>query len=152
MKTNEVTGRFREGQIGFGLEFGRPGIGCRLRETEPAIARFTALGISLEPNNPLTQLIEDPATGKLRDDVRDEKVLSAIVEAVTPLSKAQDVLQAVADISQEIDTVFSLGIISTSHPNDEFPHLREMQKAGITPSINGKTNIGLGRPLFQEES
>jgi hypothetical protein len=44
MKTNEVTRRFREGQIGFGLEFGRPGIGCHLKETEPAIARFTALG------------------------------------------------------------------------------------------------------------
>lgn len=152
MKTNEVTGRFREGQIGFGLEFGRPGIGCRLRETEAAIAMLTALGITLEPNNPLTQLIENPSTGRLRDDVRDEKVLSAIVEAVTPLSKAQDVLQAVVDISKQIDTVFSLGVISTAHPNGEFPHLAEMQKAGITPSINGKTNIGLGRPLFRAES
>lgn len=149
MKTNEVTGRFGQEQIGFGLEFGRPGIGCRLKETEPAIAKLTSLGITLEPNNPLTQLVEDPVTGRLRDDVRDEKVLSAIVEAVTPLSKAQDVLHTVIELSKQIDTVFSLGVISTARPNGEFPHILEMQKAGINPSINGKTNPGLGRPLYQ---
>ncbi len=37
MKTNDVTGRFKDGFVGVGLEFGRPGIGTRFREAEKAI-------------------------------------------------------------------------------------------------------------------
>ena len=149
MKTNEVTGRFKQGEIGFGLEFGRPGVGCRLKETEPAIAKLTRVGVLLEPKNPLTQLIEDPKTGRLRSDVREEKVLSAFVEAVTPLSKAQQVFQAVFEIAELTQTVFSLGVIGTVNADRAFPHIDEMKKAGLSPSINGKTNLGLGRPLYQ---
>ena len=34
MKTNDVTGRFADHQVGFGIELGRPGIGARLRDAE----------------------------------------------------------------------------------------------------------------------
>jgi ferredoxin len=52
MKTNDVTGRFREGFIGVGLEFGRPGTGTRLKETEKALKKLTRLGVELEPHIP----------------------------------------------------------------------------------------------------
>ncbi|MCO5761281.1 MAG: hypothetical protein NHG36_07190, partial [Chromatiaceae bacterium] len=74
MKTNDVTGRFKDGFIGIGLEFGRPGIGTRFREAEKAIKKLVPLGIHLEPNNPLTQLIANPRTGELNPEILDEKV------------------------------------------------------------------------------
>jgi len=148
MKTNDVTGRFREGFIGLGLEFGRPGLGTRLSEPEKAIKRLVGLGIELEPHNPLTQLIEDKSTGRLKPEVRGEKVLSAIVECIVPLERAQDVLAEVREIAREVDTVFSLDLIGKVGGGGEIPLLEEIEKAGLTRSANGKVNVGLGRPRF----
>lgn len=150
MKTNEVTGRFREGFVGLGLEFGRPGTGCRLREVEPAVRKLASLGVKLEPKNPLTQILADPEEGRIREDVRNEKVLSAIVEAVVPLKACQAVFQAVKEIAREVETVFSMGVITKVAGDGSYPSVEEMEKAGIAPSINGKVNLGLGRPPFRK--
>ncbi len=148
MKTNDVTGRFREGMIGIGLEFGRPGVGTRLREAEAAIRRLLPLGVALEPNNPLTQLIADPATGALKPEVRDEKVLSAIVEAIVPEEAFERVLAEVRAIAAAADTVISLGVIGKAAADGRVPAAEAMRRAGITPSVNGKVNVGLGRPPY----
>lgn len=150
MKTNEVTGRFRDGYIGVGMEFGRPGTGTRLREPEKAIKRLAEMGIELEPLNPLTQLIENKETGELKKDILNEKVLSAIVECIVPLDKAQEVFAAVMEIAGEIDTVFSLDLICKVAPNGRIPLIQELEKARVVSSINGKVNVGLGRPLFRQ--
>jgi ferredoxin len=150
MKTNEVTGRFKDGFIGIGLEFGRPGVGCRLREAEPAIRRLVSLGVKLEPKNPLTQIVADFQNGRIQEDVRNEKVLSAIVEAVVPLKQCQAVFQAVKGLSKEVETVFSVGVITRVAGDGSYPSVDEMKRAGIGPSINGKVNLGLGRPFFEE--
>lgn len=152
MKTNEVTGRYKLNQVGIGLEFGRPGVGVRLRETEKAIMRFTQMGIALEEKNPLTQLIEDKKTGKLRNDVLNEKVLSAIVEFVIPAERLGEVLKAVEEIASETNTVFSLDLISRARNDGTIPLLEDARKLGIKLSPNGKVNVGLGRPLFVENA
>jgi NAD-dependent dihydropyrimidine dehydrogenase PreA subunit len=149
MKTNDVTGRFKDGFVGIGLEFGRPGIGTRFREAEKAIKKLLPLGVHLEPNNPLTQLIADPHTGALKPEVLDEKVLSTIVEAIIPLGRFQQVMAAVRQIAAETDTVFSFDVIGKVAPDGSIPAAQEMRKAGIRPSFNGKMNVGLGRPPFQ---
>lgn len=148
MKTNDVTGRFRPGFIGIGLEFGRPGIGTRLRETERAIRRLLPLGVVLEPKNPLTQLIADPKTGALKPEVRDEKVLSAIVEAIVPEEAFGRILEEVRAIAAEADTVISVGVIGKAAADGRVPAAEAMRRAGLTPSVNGKVNVGLGRPLY----
>ncbi|MBI5029495.1 MAG: 4Fe-4S binding protein [Chloroflexi bacterium] len=149
MKTNEVTGRFWDGYIGIGLEFGRPTLGCRLKETEKAFKRLLPLGLMLEPKNPLTQLIADPKTGALKPEVREEKVLSAIVEGIVPLENAERVFKAVKELAEEIDTVFSFDVIGKVAPDGQIPARDAMQQAGFAPSVAGKTNVGLGRPLFK---
>jgi NAD-dependent dihydropyrimidine dehydrogenase PreA subunit len=150
MKTNEVTGRFKHGFVGLSLEFGRPGLGCRLKDVEPAVQKLFSMGIELEPCNPLTQIIDNDLTGRIREDVRNEKVLSAIIEALIPIHLCQDVFAALKEISGQVDTVFSVAVISKLSANGENPAMAEIMKAGLTPSINGKINLGLGRPLFQE--
>jgi len=149
MKTNDVTGRFRAGMIGIGLEFGRPGVGTRLREAEAAIRRLLPLGVALEPNNPLTQLIADPATGALKSEVREEKVLSAIVEAIVPEEAFERVLAEVRAIAAAADTVISLGVIGKVAADGRVPAAEAMRRAGISPSLNGKVNVGLGRPAYR---
>jgi Pyruvate/2-oxoacid:ferredoxin oxidoreductase delta subunit len=149
MKTNEVTGRYQDGYIGLGLEFGRPGLGCRLKETEVALKKLLPLGFMLEPKNPLTQLLADPQTGELKPEVREEKVLSAIVEGLIPLEKAGPIFEAIKELAEEIDTVFSLDVIGKVAPDGSIPVRDAMSASGFTPSINGKTNVGLGRPLFE---
>ncbi|MBW1765965.1 MAG: 4Fe-4S dicluster domain-containing protein [Deltaproteobacteria bacterium] len=149
MKTNDVTGRFRDGYIGVGLELGRPGTGTRFREVEKVIQRFVGMDIELEPLNPVTQLIANKQTGELCEGVLDEKVLSAIVEFTVPIERAQEVFSAVKEVAGEIDTVFSLDLICKVSHQGEIPIMREIDKAGLVRSLNGKVNVGLGRPLFQ---
>lgn len=149
MKTNDVTGRFRDGFIGIGMEFGRPGIGTYFRDAEKAIKKLLPLGVSFEPLNPLTQLISNPHTGELKQEVLHERVLSAIVEFTIPIEKAQEVFRAIKEIAREIDTVFSLDLICKVAPQGDIPLLKELEKAGLSHSANGKVNVGLGRPLFK---
>lgn len=151
MKTNDVTGRFKDGYIGIGLEFGRPGTGTRLSQPEKAIKKLLALGVELEPQNPLTQLIENMETGDLKSEVRNEKVLSAIVECIIPIEKAPDVFAAVSEVAGEIDTVFSLDLIGKVAPDGELPLIDEIEKAGLGRSLNGKVNVGLGRPAYFDQ-
>lgn len=148
MKTNDVTGRFADGYIGVGFEMGRPGVGTRLREVEKMVKRFVSMNIELEPHNPVTQLIENKETGEFPKDILEEKVLSAIVECVIPMERAQEIFLLIRDVAQEIDTVFSLDLICKVAPDGEIPIISEIERAGLQRSLNGKVNVGLGRPLY----
>ncbi len=104
-----------------------------------------------EPFNPVTQLMVDTKTGKMREEVLDEKVLSAIIEVKTKLEKIPDYLRTLETVQGETDAVFSVGVASRCLPDGSVPHERWVTEAGYTLSPNGKTNLGLGRPLFQED-
>lgn len=150
MKTNDVTGRFPVGYIGVGMEMGRPGTGTRFREAEKVIQRLAAMGIELEPHNPLTHLIVNKDTGQLREEVLDEKVLSAIVEFTIPIEKAQHVFSVLKEVAGKVNTVFSLDLICKIAPDGGLPIIKETDKAGLVRSLNGKVNVGLGRPLYDD--
>jgi NAD-dependent dihydropyrimidine dehydrogenase PreA subunit len=149
MKTNDVTGRFKDGFVGIGLELGRPGIGTTFHEAEKGIKKLLPLGVKLEPLNPLTQLIENPETGDLKKDVLNERVLSAIVEAIIPIDQCQTVFEAVRELAGDVDTVFSLAVMGKVAPDGSIPFVQAMRSAGLFVSANGKANVGLGRPLFK---
>jgi ferredoxin len=149
IKTNDVTGRLGDGEVGIVVEVGRPGTGTRLRDLETIAMALAPLEPTFEPNNPVTQLMSDPATGQLVDDVRDEKVLSAIIEMKTRLERIPDFLRALEAVQDETDAVFCVGVASRCLPDGSVPHQAWVREAGYTPSPNGKTNLGLGRPLFK---
>lgn len=149
MKTNEVTGRFQSGRIGLGCEFGRPGIGARFRDVDKVARRLAKCGVLFEKKNPLTLLIVDHSTGKIKEDVLNEKVLSAILECSFPIEKTAAVLHALREVSQEVESVFSVDLINRVEPDGSVPAEEVLQQAGISYSINGKNNLGLGRPLTE---
>lgn len=145
MKTNDVTGRFRVGEVGFAIEMGRPGISTSFRDVERVASRLAGT-VEFEPLNPVTVLL-DPATGQFTDPrVREERALSAIIECKTTEDRGLEVLAALKQVAAEIDTVFSLSVINRCQ-GLQIPFKARLEAAGYTPRINGKTNVGLGRPL-----
>jgi ferredoxin len=151
IKTNDVTGRLRKGEAGLVVEMGRPGIGTYFRDIEKVAMALAKLKPHFEKENPVTQLMVDPETGKMKDDVVNEKILSAIIEIKTKLERIPEFLHILEKVQKEVDTVISVGIASKCLPDGTSPHEEWVRKAGYTLSPNGKTNIGLGRPLFREE-
>jgi hypothetical protein len=152
IKSNDVTGRLQAGEVGFVVEMGRPGIGARFRDVERVAMALARLHPHFERENPVTQLMTDPVTGKIREEVLDEKVLSAIIELKTSLERIPEFLRTLEEVQKEIDTVISVGIASRCLPDGTVPHEEWVTRAGYRLSPNGKTNLGLGRPLFQEGS
>lgn len=145
MKTNDVTGRFGRGEVGLAFEFGRPGIGTTFRDVEKGTIALTG-HVEFEPNNPVTLLINQE-TGRLKDDaVREERVLSAIIECKTSQEKAVEVIEIMRKVARDVDTVFSIDVVNKCMEG-EIPIKRILDRAGVSVRINGKTCIGLGRPL-----
>ncbi len=150
IKSNEVTGRLREGDVGFVVELGRPGIGARFRDIQKVGMALAQAQVQFEPENPVTQLMTDTKTGRIREDVLDEKVLSAIIELKTRMENIGQVLKVLEEVQHQVDTVISVGIASKCAADGSVVHESLVRQAGYKLSPNGKTNLGLGRPLFQE--
>jgi ferredoxin len=144
VKTNDVTHRIGMGEAGFVVEFGRPGVGARFRDIQHVTTALARLGVQFEKNNPVTSLMTDPARGLIREEILNEKILSAIVEIKTALENVPSVLREIRKLSSEGDTVISIGV-STRCDSDGNDPLREILKREGYPTYRGKTNLGLGR-------
>jgi ferredoxin len=151
MKTNDVTGRFKRGHAGVACELGRPGTGTRFSDVEKVAMAVAKVGVSFEPHNPVDALMADRATGKIKDEYLNEKVLSAIVEFDVEIEKLADALTAIKNVAKELDTVFSLDLACRCEPDNSVPVVAIAESVGFRPSVNGKTNVGLGRPLAKED-
>jgi len=145
-KTNDVTGRYPRGYIGIAAELGRPGIGTRMEDVEKVAQAIFPLGVEFEKDNPAYNLFQDLTQGKLRDDIRGERVLSVILEFKTTVAKAPRVLKALDRVAREVDTVISVDIASLLEPDGSLPAERVAGEAGFKLRPNGKSNLGLGRP------
>ncbi|MFQ6078143.1 MAG: DUF362 domain-containing protein [Thermodesulfobacteriota bacterium] len=145
-KTNDVTNRFRKGEVGFAIDVGRPNAGgVRLREVEKICRELSKLNVAYDQDNPLTYLMEDLKTGKLKEEVLDEFVVSAIIEFKTPLEKCVGVVKTLENVSHQIDTVFSVGVISRVEEDWTIPAAQILGGEGFHLRPNGKTTLNLGR-------
>jgi len=146
MKTNEVTGRYRQRIVGFATEMGRPSIGARLKDLEKMSVALASVGARFEPMNPVTiTLMHDSSTGKLKPEVLNEKVLSAIIEAEIPMERFRDVLRVVRGIENGLESVFSLNVICLPEKDGSIAVMPIIEEEGFHVRVNGKTNLGLGR-------
>ncbi|MFQ5829360.1 MAG: DUF362 domain-containing protein [Candidatus Methylomirabilia bacterium] len=144
VKTNDLTHRVKEGEAGFVIEFGRPGVGARFREIEKMTRVLAALDVEFEKNNPVTSLMTDPRQGLIREDILSEKVLSAIVEIKVGLEQVPDILRAIREASRGLETVVAVGV-STRCDADGGDSLQQLLQREGYPAYRGKTNLGLGR-------
>ncbi len=150
MKTNEVTGRFKLGDAGVAIEVGRPVIGTRLYDVEKIAMEVAKFGAEFEQSNPTTSMMLDKKTGKFRDELLNEKVLSAILEFCVPLEQLPELFNILEKVAGEIESIFSLDVATRLAPDGSVPTDPYITQSGLWIAHNGKTNIGLGRPIFKE--
>ena len=48
MKTNDVSGRVKAGEVGFTIEFGRPGVGVWMRDIQQMAWALAEAGVAFE--------------------------------------------------------------------------------------------------------
>jgi len=147
IKTNDVTGRFRRGIAGVAIEVGRPGLGAKLKELEKMSMALAKYGVEFELKNPLTNLI-NPRTGELPAEIREEKVLSAIIEFAVEETKLLDVLALIQETAKGLETVISMDVACRAAQDGTWPCARILKKAGISYRPNAKINVGLGKPYI----
>ena len=145
VKTNDISGRVKTGEVGFTIEFGRPGVGVWMREIQDMCWTLARAGVPFETKNPITSLMSDRATGTLREDILNEKLMSAIVEIKVPISRTEEVIRLVWEVEKRIDTVVALGVGTRCDENGLDTEVAPiLEKLGYKLD-RAKTNIGLGR-------
>lgn len=144
MKTNDVTGRFQDGELGIALETGRPGVGTRIREIELLTKALVRKKIKLEPLNPFTKLV-NPDTGEIDEAILDEKVMSVVLEFSIPEEKLLEILNLIRELEPKLNTVVSVGLVIRSRAG-AFDHItRFLDENHIFHRPNGKLNVGMGK-------
>ena len=143
IKTNDLTNRVGPGFASIAVEVGRPHLGARLAQVETIAMALSRIGVEHKPLNPITSLMVDKTTGKLRDDVLNEKVLSAIIEFVVPQSRVLEVLDCLKAIEPRVDTVFSVDLAVRYELDGTVPIKKVLEEAAYRLSPNGKTNVGM---------
>jgi hypothetical protein len=145
MKTNDVTNRFGIGEFGVSIEVGRPGVGTRLENIELFTTKFARIGVTYEEKSPVTSLFIDDK-GHLIEQIKAERVLSAIIEFKIPTHRLSQVLEIIKEVEGEIDTVFSVGVVARINKNNTNDIINQISQLGFEVRPNAKINIGLGRP------
>ncbi len=149
VKTNDVTNRVGPDDAGFTVEFGRPTIGVRFWQIQEMTRALAAMGVEFEKRNPVTSLMADAATGKIREDILNEKILSAIVEFKTSLANVPAILQKVKEVAARLDTVVAVGAAARCDAVGENGLEEILSREGFS-FIRGKTNLGLGRASVEQ--
>ncbi len=145
VKTNDVAHRVDVGEVGYVIEFGRPGVGVRFHHIQSMTMALAELRVKFEAKNPITHLMIDQATGTLKEDLLNEKILSAIVEIKTSIDMVPAVLDTVTRVAKQIDTVIAIGVSTRCDEHGEDPVLAPLlDDLGYT-FVRAKTNMGLGR-------
>ena len=133
------------GEVGFTIEFGRPGVGVWFSDIQKMSWAMAKAGVSFEKKNPVTSLMSDVATGTLREDILGEKVMSAILEIKTTVDRTEEIILLVREVEKQLDTVVSIGVGTRCDENgDENVVAPILERLGYKLE-RAKTNIGLGR-------
>ncbi|HVV47767.1 MAG TPA: 4Fe-4S binding protein [Bryobacteraceae bacterium] len=145
VKTNDVSGRVGPGEVGFTIEFGRPGVGVRFHDIQKMCQALAQAGVAFEKKNPVTSLMSDVATGTIREDMLNEKVLSAIVEIKVGVERTAEVIRLVREMEKQIPTVVALGAGARCDESGEDTVVAPVLESLGYRLERAKTNIGLGR-------
>jgi ferredoxin len=145
VKTNDISGRVKKGEVGFTIELGRPGVGVWMREIQEMAWGLARAGVSFEQKNPVTSLMSDVATGTLREDILNEKLMSAIIEIKVPVERTEEIIRIVHAVEKRIDTVVALGVgVRCDSDGEDRIVAPILERLGYNLE-RAKTNTGLGK-------
>lgn len=143
VKTNDVTNRVKQGEVGLTIEFGRPGVGAYFRDVDK-VCQSLAGSVAFQTENPVTALMTDTKTGKLREDILNEKVLSCILEFTIKQERIPEILSIIEDGVRNLDTVVSMGMAVRCDPEGNDTVRSQLRTRGYD-MWRAKINMGLGR-------
>jgi hypothetical protein len=95
-------------------------------------------------------LISDTQKGTLHEEIKNERVLSCIVEGKVKLEDLERALTLLKTASNEIDTVFSLGLVTRMEDGFRSPIEPVLNRMDLQTRPNAKINLGLGKPLCED--
>lgn len=144
IKRNELMRKYESGEVGFMISPGRPGVGTTLENVEKIYRAVTGLGVEFQPNL-VTSLMIDPKIGKMRKEVLKERILYTDMEFKTEIDRIPEVIEKLREVSNNIDTVFSISIMCRVEADMSIPALTALESLGVSYYPNGKANMGLGR-------
>jgi NAD-dependent dihydropyrimidine dehydrogenase PreA subunit len=147
-KTNDVTLRVKEGEVGVAIEIGRPTLGMSIADIQKITRAIARAGVhKIEPHNPIHSMIADEATGDLKEEMLGERVLSAIIEINVKRHELRGILRTLREVSREVDSVFCIDACTIVGPHLKIPEevLEAIRAEGFTWRPNAKINMGLGR-------
>ena len=99
--------------------------------------------VQITPHRNRAIVLERPH--RLREDILDEKVLSAIVEIKVSLERVEEIIRLVWEVEKQIETVVAIGVgVRCDQEGEENVVAPILEKLGYTLE-RAKTNIGLGR-------
>jgi len=145
VKTNDVSGRVQKGEVGFTIEFGRPGVGVWFHEIQKMAWALAKADVAFEKKNPVTSLMSDVATGTLRADILGEKIISAILEIKVPVERTEEIIRLVREVEKQVDTVIALGVGTRCDEDGEENVVAPILERMGYKLERAKTNAGLGR-------
>ena len=144
VKTNDVSNRIKQGDVGLVVEFGRPGIGVYFKEVQKITRALAGSGAEFEAGNPVTQMMTSAESGNIQADILEEKVLSCIVELTVPLKDTARLLRHVTDACKDVETVISIGLSTVCDKDGKDSIQSIIQEEGFQFGW-AKVNLGLGR-------
>ncbi len=145
VKTNDVSGRVKVGEVGFTIEFGRPGVGVRFRDIQKMCWALAEAGVAFEKKNPVTSLMTNIASGTLREDILDEKVMSAIVEIKTGIDRTEEIIRLVWEVEKRVKSPIAIGVGTRCDAEGEETVVAPILEGLGYKLVRAKTNLGLGR-------
>jgi ferredoxin len=151
VKTNDITGRYDWGEIGFCIEVGRPGAGTTMMDVERFTTAIADLGVRFELKNPITWLMKNEK-GFIKERYLKERVLSAIIEFSVTDDNVAKVFRLIRDLDDKCNTVFTVGVISPMTPEGNIPVLEKVEENGFAVSPHSKINLGLAKNENRGES
>ena len=89
------------------------------------------IGYQLAEENPVTHFMSDKTTGKLRDDVLDEKATSAIIEGKCALEKLPEAIRALQEAAEKVESVFTVEVITKVTPEGDVPTKSMLEELGL---------------------
>lgn len=152
IKTNDVTGIVHSlDRVAVAIEMGRPSVGVWFGDVETITKVVSTFDIEYEKNNPVTSYITDKKTGQIDPEILNEKVLSCIVEFGAWTKDLQQILDATKAATGNLRTVCSVCVICRIDENNKTVVEDTIIKNGYDiNSASSKTNVGLGRPLYED--
>jgi ferredoxin len=145
VKTNDVTDRVKVGEVGFTIEFGRPGVGVWFKDIQRMCAALAEAGVQFEKKNPITSLMSDVKSGTIREDIMGEKLMSAIVEIKVPVERTEEIIRLVWAVEKQVNTVVALGVGTRCDQTGEDHVVAPILERMGYRLERAKTNTGLGR-------